>query len=1022
MSKYRYSPGMTPDDQLKEKARALQALKETNPEFKKKQHHLSIGTRTGTPQRSPPSPILPGYRLTWSQERNRLDKEKQKLQEEQERIKQASKRWSLPSPYEVLDPISRRPYSDDGKTRWEADIADFVLKTQEKIPDMILNLKEMKKQVQTQKTYIGDVLLSAPKTYKPWQMADYYMVRDLLMDLLDEVVEKSESKLKPKTFEDGVQQQTVLVAQRELDTAREKQSQERALQLIAEELVLEITFELVRWTVEEYLGQQQFANKLRQHLVMQSAEVVATGNPSGRPRDDPAYDLITSTYAQMCKDRNQNRQEIWAHSQQLHLHSDDTQEDEVINESAFPGGCTPLHLLNLPIKVGRPPAVPRGPDMKAFRELESNYWQQLSTESDSISLTKKVQGVVTAAMSPNQKYMALGCLRGDVFVYSYSQKNPIPVRTLQNENTQNDAVIDISWSVDSSRLITINETGILQLWSMSSGGVSEKDIKDLEIRPEAGLIKSSQLTHLLTLDADKSDFNFKEGPLHETGAQAAAVSPAMAVFHPSHTLLATQNFIVVGLQNGDILKCDTSVSANARELNLGTGNHIETEVERQRNFIGQEVQTELFRSHKSPLMFLGFLGNHGNMVSMDTSGLICVWESNRESWSHFGWFEPSTKYYLELAERVYSPRSDDEQKVHYSDKALAEKKVSRQERQAAREKATQRLENINMEVLWHREVDTKSGNELQVFCPRKVQDAGSIFHGVIRQSSTEQLLMHYTYYCKPAKNFCSQVLKVQQSACGTKLVFMILFPAFPPKGPHISFVALDISEMKVVRDTRIDLKLTEEEHNRCLNENVCSFGMTPIVGVTGTMYIIACVLGTVRVYSMETSFQIMSYAVEIHQGGSKLKKSLAERATVLVSMAKGHIGILTYTEKYNSVDILQFVDYSSVKLRRRVHEAYLDGKKQKPLVPYEQQHHHRVWTMDNDAHRNVELYMRRLVLQLSDIAVYVSEGLEIDKDRLQQFWNEDKISAESNLLQRILAQKKGISGNNDLSTRSSNSR
>ena len=30
--------------------------------------------------------------------------------------------------------------------------------------------------MQTQKTYIGDVLLSAPKTYKPWQMADYYMV------------------------------------------------------------------------------------------------------------------------------------------------------------------------------------------------------------------------------------------------------------------------------------------------------------------------------------------------------------------------------------------------------------------------------------------------------------------------------------------------------------------------------------------------------------------------------------------------------------------------------------------------------------------------------------------------------------------------------------------------------------------------------------------------------------------------------------------------------------------------------
>ena len=34
-----------------------------------------------------------------------------------------------------------------------------------------------------------------------------------------------------------------------------------------------------------------------------------------------------------------------------------------------------------------------------------------------------------------------------------------------------------------------------------------------------------------------------------------------------------------------------------------------------------------------------------------------------ESMSHFGWFEPSTKYQLELAERVYTPRKDDQPKV-----------------------------------------------------------------------------------------------------------------------------------------------------------------------------------------------------------------------------------------------------------------------------------------------------------------------------------------------------------------------
>ena len=46
---------------------------------------------------------------------------------------------------------------------------------------------------------------------------------------------------------------------------------------------------------------------------------------------------------------------------------------------------------------------------------------------------------------------------------------------------------------------------------MSSGGVSQKDIRDLELKPQAGLPLSEQLTQLLVLDADQSDFNFRQG-------------------------------------------------------------------------------------------------------------------------------------------------------------------------------------------------------------------------------------------------------------------------------------------------------------------------------------------------------------------------------------------------------------------------------------------------------------------------------------------------------------------------------
>ena len=50
---------------------------------------------------------------------------------------------------------------------------------------------------------------------------------------------------------------------------------------------------------------------------------------------------------------------------------------------------------------------------------------------------------------------------------------------------------------------------------MSSGGVSQRDVRDLELKTQVGLPAPSQLTQLLALDADRSDFNFREGAHHD---------------------------------------------------------------------------------------------------------------------------------------------------------------------------------------------------------------------------------------------------------------------------------------------------------------------------------------------------------------------------------------------------------------------------------------------------------------------------------------------------------------------------
>ncbi|XP_038050192.1 uncharacterized protein LOC119723554 [Patiria miniata] len=1002
MGDRRYFVGRSPDDQLREKARALQLLRETNPEFspRKQGYSSPASIKHNDILTKPYSPASQGppQRLTWSQERHRLAREKQKLQEEQERVMQAKKRWSIPSHYNVLDPIEKRPHSNE--ERWKSDIADLILKTQEQIPQMIVNLQKMKEELDKDKKAVEnhDFLLAAPKSYKPWQMADYYLVRDVLLDLVDDAVEISESKPKPQPFQDKLQDQVVSAAMREVDAVRQQQCQERAVQLLAEELILEMTNVVARQTAEEYLSIEHYALSLKQQLVMRSAEAAATGTPTGRTEEDPAYDLVTDTYNQMTKDRSQNRKDTWAHSQRLHLLPTQSNPDQSV--VLAPEDSPPLNLLHLPVRVGRPPV--QSPEMKHFREQESAYWKMFSTEQESIVLTKKVQGVATAAISPHHRFLALGCVRGDVLVYNLSTSQFLPIRCIQNESAQMDAVIHIAWSMDSSRLITVNETGILQVWSMSSGGVSQKDIRDLELKTQPGMAAACQLTQLLALDADKSDFNFKEGPLRETGAQTSSVSPEISVFHPTHTLLATQNSIVVGLENGDILKCN-SASTDADQPNMETASHSQVNQDAQVNFIGEKVPAELCRFHKSPLIFLGFVGCHGDMVSMDTSGMVCEWQCSRDTFSHFGWYEPSAKYQFELAERVYAPRPDDVPKIHFSDDALTEKKVSRQERLAAREKAQQRLDKIQMEVLWHREMNTSS-TVLQVYMPSKVQQAGSVFHGIVRHATMDQLLKHYTYFCRPAKNFCSRVLKVHQSPCGMKLVLMVLFPAFSPKGPHISFVELNLKEMRV-GEMRIDVSLSEEEYERCLNDEVCSFGMSPVVAVTGTSYLVACILGTVRVYSTETTFQIMATTLD-SQSGSKIKRAFAERSSVLVSMSNGNINIITYAAKYNSVDVLQLGDKNTVKARRRVYESFLNWKKKKSEVPPEQQLRRGVWTMDGDTDRNVELFARRMVLQLADVAVYISEDLDVDSNRLKQFWIEDKNKAESNLLQRILEQRR----------------
>ncbi len=47
------------------------------------------------------------------------------------------------------------------------------------------------------------------------------------------------------------------------------------------------------------------------------------------------------------------------------------------------------------------------------------------------------------------------------------------------------------------------------------------------------------------------------------------------------------------------------------------------------NYVGAEIETELFRQHKTTLILVDFITHLGDMVSVDQKGYIFIWKYNR---------------------------------------------------------------------------------------------------------------------------------------------------------------------------------------------------------------------------------------------------------------------------------------------------------------------------------------------------------------------------------------------------------
>lgn len=130
-------------------------------------------------------------------------------------------------------------------------------------------------------------------------------MRELVVEIINEAVDKSEEEqLQNQTDISSLLLQT---AQQNKDASKEQLHREDLAVSLTEELLDGFIKALMYSVAEEYLNSELYVKTQEQDIVVKSAEVVATGNPQGRIKEDSAYDLVTATYQQMLQERQTKR-------------------------------------------------------------------------------------------------------------------------------------------------------------------------------------------------------------------------------------------------------------------------------------------------------------------------------------------------------------------------------------------------------------------------------------------------------------------------------------------------------------------------------------------------------------------------------------------------------------------------------------------------------------------------------------------------------------------------------------------
>ncbi|CAK60339.1 unnamed protein product (macronuclear) [Paramecium tetraurelia] len=314
--------------------------------------------------------------------------------------------------------------------------------------------------------------------------------------------------------------------------------------------------------------------------------------------------------------------------------------------------------------------------LEKIKAYEIQYWEKISfvhqTFKNHYSNIKA--GITHIVLSPFKDMLIIGMSNGEVALYD-TTSGPAIISGIVPSFTKS-KITDVQFGMDNvGHLLILDESGLIRVCYMGYNlkvNIPKEQLKGIESLPEG--YQPMFYVQYFTLNNDFLARNKKQ----EEKRQILTYS----IFHPSITFSCLQPTLMVGSNNGTIMKYNSNVDMfNGQNYKFPIHNILNTRIivneDEQfpnENFLNLQIQEEhegknphvfreFFENHRQEIVYIGFLEEPEKILTIDKGGYVNLWEYDTGYYDlRKRSFRPKSKYKIQMTETQFTPDTTERKK------------------------------------------------------------------------------------------------------------------------------------------------------------------------------------------------------------------------------------------------------------------------------------------------------------------------------------------------------------------------